>query len=199
MVTQVLLARHGQTLWNTQGRKQGQLDSPLTDLGVAQAHHNAQVLSDHAVDAVFASPLGRAVVTAGILAQALGLAVEVVDDLAEMNHGTFAGMTNAEIEAAHPGALAHRRQDKYEWRFPGGESYADADRRAATALAKIATYPTNRPLIVSHAMIGRMLLRNLLGLRPAEALALAQPNDVVHLVDCAAGTLARIGGYPGSL
>lgn len=162
----VLLARHGQTEWNLVGRRQGQLDSPLTERGVEQARLAAAALRGHAVDAVFTSPLGRAVTTAEIFARALGAAIVVVDDLAEVHHGRFAGLTHGEIERRYLREWGCRARNKYHWRFPGGESYADADRRAAAALALIDRRLADRPLIVSHEMIGRMLLRHLLDLAP---------------------------------
>jgi probable phosphoglycerate mutase len=135
------------------------------------------------VDAIFASPLGRARTTARIIADELGLDVVVIDDLAEVHHGHFAGLSNQDIELRYPGALARRAADKYRWRFPGGESYADADVRAGRALATARGYPARRPALVAHAMIGRLLQRHLLGLAPEEALALRQPNDVIIVVD----------------
>ena len=183
----VLLARHGQTEWNVLGRRQGQLDSPLTAAGLAQAHHHAKTLATQEIDAVFTSPLGRAATTATIIGNALGLPVTMVDDLAEVHHGDFAGLTNADIEALHPTAARSRAQDKYHWRFPNGESYADADRRAATALR---TITTQNSLIVSHEMIGRMLLRNLLAEHPTEALRRNHPHNQIYLVTN--GTLTNL-------
>lgn len=55
---EVFLARHGQTEWNVQRRRQGQLDSPLTSLGVQQARCNADLLRPCSADAVITSPLG---------------------------------------------------------------------------------------------------------------------------------------------
>jgi len=60
----VFLARHGQTQWNLQGRRQGRLDSPLTRTGVEQANRHAVVLQGRGIDGIFTSPLGRAVTTA---------------------------------------------------------------------------------------------------------------------------------------
>ncbi|WP_329003513.1 histidine phosphatase family protein [Kribbella sp. NBC_00709] len=114
----VYLARHGQTEWNVAGRRQGRLDSPLTDLGLRQAARNADLLSTESIDAVFASPLGRAHRTASIIGSALGLTVEVLDDLAEIDHGSWSGLTSAEIDAGWPGLRAAREQDKYGFRFP---------------------------------------------------------------------------------
>ncbi|WP_063627948.1 histidine phosphatase family protein [Actinospica robiniae] len=178
----VYLARHGQTQWNAVRRRQGRLDSPLTELGNAQARANAALLASEPVDAVFASPLGRARTTAGILAEALGLPVSVCDDLAEIDHGALSGLLPDEVEAAYPGFAAARDCDRYGYRFPGGESYQDADARAARALAQVAASGARRPLLVSHEMIGRMLLKHLGGLSTADALALTHPSDVVYRV-----------------
>lgn len=183
----VLLARHGETRWNLEGRRQGRADSALTAAGRRQAARNADALRDSGVDAVFVSPLGRAVATANVIGAALGIRPEVVDDFAEMDHGDLTGLTENEIRAGHAGEWRKRAADRYGWRFPGGESYADVDVRAGRALSHVRRSPARRPLIVSHEMIGRMLLRRLLGLGPARALALTHPHDVVYKVDPAAG------------
>lgn len=173
----VYLARHGQTEWNVARRRQGRLDSPLTAHGLLQARRNVSLLSEQKIDAVFSSPLGRARRTADILAA--GLPVTVLDDLAEVSHGEWSGLTSAEIGAGWPGQRAAREADKYGFRFPGGESYADADVRAGRALTEVARAGARRPLLVSHEMIGRMLLKQL---GVAETLLLRQPSDVVYRV-----------------
>jgi broad specificity phosphatase PhoE len=144
------------------------------------------------IDGIFSSPLGRALVTAGLYADALGLPVVTVDELAEIHHGTMAGLTGEETEAAFPGEMSRRAADKYRWRFPDGESYADGDVRAAAALRLVGRSGAIRPLLVSHAMMGRMLLRNLLGLTPDEALAYRHPHGVVYRVDMTAGSVEEI-------
>jgi broad specificity phosphatase PhoE len=178
----VLLARHGQTEWNVVGRRQGQLDAPLTALGIEQARRHAVVVAADGADRVFTSPQGRATATARLIAEALDLSIVVVDELAEIHHGEFAGLTDTEIEARFPAEWWDRTEDKYEWRFPGGESYADADPRALLALRKIATDPARRPLIITHEMVSRLLLRHLLGLTPHEALTRRHPHDVVFRI-----------------
>ena len=178
----VYLARHGQTVWNTEGRSQGQLDSPLTPAGLLQAEGAADLVASMPVDQVFCSPLGRARTTAATIASPLGRPLEVVDDLREVHHGRLAGLTYPEIERDHPQELANRAQDKYGYRFPGGESYADVDRRAERALAQIRATEVRRPLIVAHEMINRMLLRALLDVDPQAALTFTHPNDVIYRI-----------------
>jgi broad specificity phosphatase PhoE len=147
----------------------------------------------HPIDGVFASPLGRAVATAELYATALGLPVVVVDDLVEIHHGAMAGLRAEEVETAFPGAMARRAEDKYRWRFPDGESYADGDVRATAALAVIAASGAARPLIVSHEMMGRLLLRNLLGTSVEEALSSGHPHGVLYRVVVARRTLDEVG------
>jgi broad specificity phosphatase PhoE len=184
----VYLARHGQTEWNVAGRRQGRLDSPLTTLGLQQAAQNADLLSAEGIDAVFASPLGRAGRTASIIGSTLGLTVTVLDGLSEIDHGLWSGLTSAEIDAGWPGQREVRERDKFGFRFPCGESYADGDVRAGRALAEVARAGVRRPLLVSHEMIGRMLLRQL---GVPDALGTRQPSDVVYRVQTG-GTVERL-------
>lgn len=172
----VYLSRHGETEWNASRRRQGRLDSPLTSTGIAQAHATASIATSLSVDRIFSSPLGRARFTAAIVAAAVGLAVEVVDELREVDHGDFAGLTNDEIDVRHPGALAERAARKYTWRFPNGESYRDADIRARRVLDHVQAAGSRAPLLVTHEMVGLMILRRLLNLTPEAALKRSLPH-----------------------
>jgi probable phosphoglycerate mutase len=189
---EVYLVRHGETEWNRTGRRQGQLDAPLTESGIAEVRRVAERIESIPIDGVFSSPLGRAVATAQTYAQVLHQTITTVDDLRELDHGVMAGMTNEEIERAFPGEMARRSRDKYKWRFPNGENYADADSRAASALRQIAESGRLRPLVVSHEMIGRMLLRNLLGLEPGEALKSGLAHRLIYRIDVESKTVVEI-------
>ncbi|MGH8982221.1 MAG: histidine phosphatase family protein, partial [Acidimicrobiales bacterium] len=182
-MARVFLVRHGETEWNRLGRRQGRLDSPLTDLGLVQAQEVAARAASLRIDAVFSSPLGRAATTAAIIAKPHRHEVVLIDHLQEIDHGDWSGLTNAEIDGRYPGERQRRAADHYWWRFPNGESYADADSRAAKALRRIRDANCLQPHLVTHEMFGRMLLRNLLGLDPAEALAKDHPHDVIYEVD----------------
>jgi broad specificity phosphatase PhoE len=186
----VFIVRHGETEWNEQGRRQGQLDSPLTKAGRSSAKQVGVVLSGLDPDALFSSPLGRARSTALIIDAALGLGVRSEGGLSEIDHGELGGLTNDEIEESHPGLLAERRACLHDWRFPGGESYADGDLRAAAALSRIETTFTRRPVLVTHEMIARMLVRNLLGLSRDEALNRSFTQGTVYQITPMKGILA---------
>ncbi|MFJ6531505.1 histidine phosphatase family protein [Microbacterium sp. NPDC091662] len=179
----VLLARHGQTTWNIEHRLQGQLDSPLTEAGLAQANAIADRLVDAHVLTVCSSPLGRAIRTATIIADRIGAELVEVPELAEIDHGELAGMTWNEIDEVYPTAREERAANRYGWAFPGGESYAQARSRARKALSSCGWASEGVPLLVSHEMIGRMLRAELRGLDASNALGLRHPHGVVFEID----------------
>lgn len=101
--------------------------------------------------ATLRSKLGRARTTAAVITSTLALPVDVIDDLREVHHGMITGLTDAQIERDHAHVADDRARDKYQYRHPGGESYADADRRVERAMDQIGATGTRRPLIVVGA------------------------------------------------
>lgn len=143
--SRLLLIRHGQSTWNAEGRLQGQEDPPLSTLGVRQARDAARSLGGF--DAVVSSPLQRALTTATIIADELGVGPVTVDvDLQERHGGAFQGLTQAEIDEQFPGYRAERR------RPPGWEADEAVVERAAAALARVAIDigPGASALVVTH-------------------------------------------------
>jgi probable phosphoglycerate mutase len=181
------LIRHGQTRWNLAGRLQGSQDSPLTEAGIAQAAALATALAPAPPLRLLASPLGRARRTAALLAARLGLpAASVEPALAELRFGAAEGLTRAEIEARWPGLFAARERDRWQFRWPGGESYALLDRRLAGfidgRLRALLAAPAGPLAIVAHETVNMVLLGRLLGLAPEVVAPARQPNDVLYRV-----------------
>ena len=103
-MTTLLVARHGETDWNREGRWQGWADPPLNDTGRAQARRLAEELRETAFDAVYASDLRRAFETAEILAAPHAVPVVADAGLREIDIGSWSGLTRAEIDARFPEA-----------------------------------------------------------------------------------------------
>lgn len=147
-MTRVLLVRHGQSVWNADGRWQGQADPPLTDLGRAQAHHAARSLGT--VDAIVASDLERAAETAAILSGELGVGPVVLDvDLRERDAGAWSGLTRREIEEGWPGYLEDEGEERR--RPEGWEPDEVLEERAVAALVRVhELVPDGEAIVVTH-------------------------------------------------
>ncbi|MFF7975587.1 histidine phosphatase family protein [Streptomyces sp. NPDC007905] len=163
MSTSLLLARHGQTLWHAENRYAGVSDVGLTDTGRAQAEALGRWAAAHPVDAIWTSPLSRAVVTAEPACRALGLTPHREGDLRECDFGVVEGRTLAEFEAEHPRAAQAFRDDPVAHPFPGAEDPRAALERGTAALRRIAAaHPGERVLVVAHNTLLRLVLCSLL-------------------------------------
>ena len=169
MSTTLLLARHGQTVWHAENRYAGISDIPLTDTGRAQAEALGRWAAAHPVDAVWTSPVSRAVVTAEPACRALGLTPYREPGLRECDFGVLEGRTLAEFAAEHPERAAAYRADPVAHPFPGAEDPLAAAARGADALRRIAAaHPGERVLVVAHNTLLRLVLCTLLSVPPGE-------------------------------
>lgn len=148
-MTTILLARHGETDWNREGRFQGHADPPLNATGHAQAAELAAELKDVELAAVHSSPLRRALETAQRVAAEHGLEPVAVDALREVDVGSWQGLTRPEIETRYPEQFA--RWLDYDQGWEDGESYEEMGRRAVAALLELAAaHAGERVLAVTH-------------------------------------------------
>ena len=112
----LVLVRHGESLGNAAGVLQGRLDYALSDRGLRQAELTAVRLAEFKATRVLSSPLLRASATAALVADALGLDLQLEPDLAEYDIGEGAGLTGPELRAKFPEMLAARSWGAF--RFP---------------------------------------------------------------------------------
>jgi broad specificity phosphatase PhoE len=180
------LVRHGETEWNRQQRLQGRMDSALTADGRAHARANGALLAREGVEHLLVSPLGRARETADLIQAEFAVTVEYDDRLVERNCGAWEGLTIKEIESRFPDAWAERNRDPFHHRPPGGENLPDMLERIAPLAAQVRRLPVRSVAIVSHGISGRVLLTHFLGLEPAAADKVRQPNDLVYRLEFSA-------------
>ena len=167
MNTRIFLIRHGATTLSAEYRFAGATDVPLSDTGRAQVRGLAERLRGERITAVYASPLGRTVETAGILAGPHGLAVAVRDGLREISHGRWEQKTRHEVEREFPDEAAAWDEDPYTFAPVGGESGLAVTARALPVLMEIVrAHPGGNVLVVSHKATIRLLLSSLLGFDP---------------------------------
>src|SRR5881275_129291 len=101
-MTTLLLARHGETDWNREGRWQGWADPPLNETGRDQARQLAELLRSTPFDAVYSSDLQRAHETALIVAEPHTVPVLVDRGLREIDIGSWSGLTRSQIDERFP-------------------------------------------------------------------------------------------------
>ena len=151
-LTRVLVVRHGQSTWNAIGRWQGHADAPLSELGRSQAASAVGALP--VVEAIWTSDLARALGTAEIIGEALGLPVRPDARFRERDAGDWTGLTRDEIESGWPRYLAdHRRPN-------GFEMDSGVLNRVLDGLADVhREHPGRMVLIVSHGGVLRAMER----------------------------------------
>jgi probable phosphoglycerate mutase len=165
--TRVFLVRHGATVLTAEDRFAGATDVALSDDGRDQVQRLAERLSGEEISAVYASPLGRTMETAAILARPHRLPVQAVDGLREISHGRWEQLTRQEVESQFPEEAEEWGRDPFTFAPAGGESGLAVTARALPALLDIIRAQLGRRvLVVSHKATIRLLLSSLLGFDP---------------------------------
>ncbi len=179
----IYLLRHGETLWNVEGRYQGQFDSPLTPKGELQAKENALKLAKY-IDIkevkFFSSPLGRARQTANIIAKVNGLEASKIiisEEIQEISYGIFEGKTKVYCQERYAKEFKEREANKFTYRIEGGESYEEVLERLNRWLLRIEEEKV--VVVVAHEMINRALRGLYCNLPVKKMLQLRQANDIL--------------------
>ncbi|RNF35765.1 histidine phosphatase family protein [Paracoccus methylarcula] len=183
MYPDLYLMRHGQTEWNLAGRMQGRSDSPLTELGMAQAARQSELIGDVTAERI-SSPQGRALRTADVVFA--GKEFRVDSRLCEIDVGEFTGHRVEELRPAHPECFAGSPLDWYD-RSPGGENFTQLSVRCQSFLDDL----TGPALIVTHGITLRMLRILALGLPRSRLADLPVEQGAVHVVRKAAHEVWR--------
>src|SRR5919199_4418557 len=192
--TRVFIVRHGATVLSAEDRFAGATDVELSDEGREQTRRLAERLRHERIVAVYASPLGRTVETAQILAVPLKLDVQTRDGFREISHGRWEQMTRAEVEKKFPEEAAEWEKDPYTFAPVGGESGLAVTARALPALIELVRdHAGENVLVVSHKATIRLLLSSLLGFDPRRYRDnLDQKPAALNIVDFRNATRARL-------
>ncbi len=161
----LIIVRHGETEWNRLGLQQGHLDSPLTPLGRQQARAAAAALTESGAAALYSSDLGRALSTAQIIGERLGLQVGLESRLRERHLGILQGLTMARFEQEHPQECARLRSGDPDYTLPQGESARQCSERCVAGLNAIAArHAGETVVIVTHGGVLNRIFRRVLGI-----------------------------------
>jgi probable phosphoglycerate mutase len=190
--TPLYLARHAETVFNRHRRMQGNdAHTPLTREGIAQAEAMGEALARHFAQTgerlprLWASPAGRTLQTAAIVAEHLGVPffdIQADRRLREIEVGRWTGRDYAQI-IAEEGEILDMEHKLFRMPIPDGEHYSDIADRLGSWLADAGTAPA---LVISHGMTARVLRGLLVGGRPYHGVEIA--------ADLPQGTVVRIAG-----
>jgi broad specificity phosphatase PhoE len=210
----LLLARHGQSLWNEVRRFQGTTDVALTALGRRQAEALGRVVRGRRLAAAYVSPMQRARETAAIALQGTGVPLTALDDLRELSLGEWEGCTVDEISGREGDPYRRWVRSPLDCPPPGGEALTEVCGRMLRAIERIAAAHPNGDdvLVVAHGGVISVYACHLLGcslnalwrlrvdncgLTTVEPPRLVTLNDTSHLTDM--GGLERAPQTPRPL
>jgi len=192
-MTRIVIVRHGRTEWNRVERFRGRADISLDDVGIKQAEAASGRIKEWPISTIYSSPLRRAITTAEIIATSLGLKVQEMSDIIDIDYGEWQGLTNEEVIARDGRLYTQWIENPDGVQFPGGEEFNDVRQRVSKAVNDlIQRHPKESVVLVSHKVICQILVLSLLGLDSSHFWQITQ--DV-----CAMNLFEVRGGIPSAL
>ena len=171
--------RHGQTEWNAIKRVQGQWNSDLSKTGERQAKKNGEFLEGQGIECLFSSPLDRTRQTSEILKHYISLEPTYDSRIMEWDTGHWSGFMWEEIPKNWPLEYEAWRQDPFNFNELGCESYPDMIERANPFVQELTLSKNNTIAVVSHGIIGRVMVGLLLKHSAKEMISYHQTNDTI--------------------
>jgi len=163
-MTEIILARHGETEWNVEEVFRGRIDIELNETGLRQAELLAEYLSGVKIDAVYSSPLRRALKTAEAIASPHKLEVKIAPGLIDCDFGKWQGLTLQEVKDRYKELCAEWIRNPHLIRMPDGESLNDVRGRALKVVDEVMAKYEGTIVLVSHRVVNKVLICALLGL-----------------------------------
>jgi broad specificity phosphatase PhoE len=163
-MTELILARHGETAWNVEKVFRGRADVDLDEVGVKQAELLGKYLCTWGLEAIYSSPLRRALDTAKTVARYQKVAVRIAEGLTDFDYGEWQSLPEQEVKRLYPALLNEWHNSPHDVRIPGGESLEDVTKRAGEVVHGIISGHQGNVLVVSHRVVIKVLICHLLGL-----------------------------------
>jgi len=182
--TVIYLARHAATPANHQQIMQGQgVDMALSEVGREQACRLGRFLSDRRIDAVYSSPLRRAMETAHAVAAHHGVDITITPELREVDVGRWEGRERDWIVANDAAAYESFLAAPHVAGYPDGEKYHDVLQRARPALLRIAErHAGGSVAVIAHSVVNRTLLADVIGLSDSLVPCVRQDNACLNVL-----------------
>ena len=163
-MTQIILARHGETEWNVGEIFRGRIDVELNGTGLKQAELLAQHLSKVKIEAIYSSPLKRALGTAATIASYHQPEIIIADGLIDLDFGQWQGLSHQQVKDKYQELYVKWRQNPDQVQMPGGESLNEVRDRAVAVVDEVVARHEGTAVLVSHRVVNKVLICALLGL-----------------------------------
>ena len=160
MVTTIYLTRHGQTEWNLERRLQGRGNSPLTSFGIERARELGERLKEIELDAIYVSPIERALHTAHILKGDKKIEITSHEGLMEMSFGEYEGQKLNDIKKRDPKwCIEEIMKGNLTMRAPKGETLREVRNRVKDTMTSILKENKGKTiLVVAHGITLKALM-----------------------------------------
>ena len=180
---QIIFLRHGQAKNNTERILAGRTEGvSLTDTGIKQAEHTAELLEHMNISAIYSSPIERAKHTAEIVGKHNSLDVTVDDRLNELDMGKFTGMPYDEIFNSHGNVFMKFYNGELEIAHNGVETFFDVKKRILAIVNHvIEKYPDKNILLVTHMDPIKAMLSTIVDLSPINLFELIIANASLNI------------------
>ena len=163
-MAKLILARHGETVWNIEKIYRGRVDVNLDEMGIKQAELLGNYLSHWGLEAIYSSPLRRALETANIIARYQKIGVHIAEDLIDFDYGEWQSLPEQEAKRLYPTLHNEWHNNPNKVKMPGGESLEDVRRRVIKVVNDVLARYQGSVVLVSHRVVNKVLICYLLGL-----------------------------------
>jgi broad specificity phosphatase PhoE len=163
-MSELILARHGETVWNIEKIYRGRTDVDLDEVGIKQAELLGKYLTNYGIEAIYSSPLKRALDTANAIARYQNIDVQIAESLLDFDYGEWQRLPELEVERLYPALLSEWYNNPHKVRMPGGESLEDVRKRAIEVVNDVISTYQGSVVLVSHRVVNKVLICSLLGL-----------------------------------
>jgi broad specificity phosphatase PhoE len=163
-MAKLILARHGETEWNVEKVFRGRADVNLNEVGIKQAELLGKHLGNWELEAIYSSPVKRALDTANIVARYMEVAVCIAEGLTDFDFGEWQSLSEQEVKRLYPAILNDWQSSPHKVRMPGGENLDDVKKRTAEVVDEVLSRHHGNVLLVSHRVVLKVLICSLLGL-----------------------------------
>jgi broad specificity phosphatase PhoE len=163
-MTEIIIVRHGETEWNVGEIFRGRIDIELNETGIKQAELLAEYLSEQKIDAIYSSPLKRAIKTAEIIAGYHKLTIDITPGLIDFDYGKWQGLSHQKVKDKYKELYAAWINHPERVKMPAGESLNEVRIRAMGVVTEVIARYNGTVVLVSHRVVNKILICALLGL-----------------------------------